>query len=620
MKRRNMITALGLAAAMVLSSLSPVCAEAVSEAADEAATEAAASDEAITIQLLCTSDIHGKYVPYDYALDVESLSGSMAQMSSCLQDVRGENSLLIDVGDSIQGNFADIFIEEPEHPFAQAVAKLDYDVWSLGNHEFNYGMDNLRNVMSQMGTEVLCGNVYDEQGDRLADAYTIVDVAGVKVGIIGMCTPNITRWDAANLAECTVTNPVDETKAAIEEIKDQCDVLVAAVHMSEDNEYDVYGSGATDLAEACPELDVILAAHGHKLVEGRYINDVLVTENTNAAKTMIEVDVTVEPDGEGGYTVVDRTSCSYDMSTYEPDQEVLDLLAWADEMAKEEAHTVIGQFVSDTLVPENEIAEIPQARIEETSLINLINEVQLYYTDADISATALFVENANLTKGDIRKCDLSLIYKYENTLYKIQMNGAQLKKWMEWTASFYNTYQDGDLTISFNADMPGFNYDMFYGVNYEVNIANEAGSRIENLTWPDGTPVEDDDVFTVALNNYRANSQLLQYGVVFEEGEELPTLLEMDVKGDIGGMRELIGDYIQNVKGGELEAPALNGNWKITGNDWDEEKHQQVVEMLADGTMSYETLENVEDGKSGSVISITEADLEAALAALDEAA
>ena len=96
------------------------------------------------------------------------------------------------------------------------------------------------------------------------------------------------------------------------------------------------------------------------------------------------------------------------------------------------------------------------------------------------------------------------------------MTGAQLKKYMEWTVSYYNTYKPGDLTISFSEDMRAYNYDMFQGVNYEINIANEVGSRIENLTWPDGTPVEDDDTFTIAVNNYRANSQLLTVGEVFQ--------------------------------------------------------------------------------------------------------
>ena len=283
-------------------------------------------------------------------------------------------------------------------------------------------------------------------------------------------------------------------------------------------------------------------------------------------------------------------------------------LSWADEKAKEDANQVVGKLVGGDLVPENEIEGIPQARIQETPLMDLINEVQLYYSGADVSAAALFADNANMKEGDIRKCDMSLIYKFGNTLYKLEMTGAQLKKYMEWSASYYNTFQEGDLTISFNPEMPGYLYDMFSGVTYDINISKEPGSRIENLKRMDGTEIMDDDVLTIAVNNYRATTQLLAPGAVYEEGEELPKLLEIDVRGELGGVREMIGDYIVNVKGGTLEVPEVTGNWKLTGYSWDEEKHEEAVNLINEGVIS------LESGDSTKVIngkSITEKDLEA---------
>ena len=145
---------------------------------------------------------------------------------------------------------------------------------------------------------------------------------------------------------------------------------------------------------------------------------------------------------------------------------------------------------------------------------------------------------------------------------------------------------------------------MFAGINYEINIANEPGSRIENLTWPDGTPVADDDEFDIAVNNYRAVSQLLAPGVIYEDGD-MPTLLEIDVRGDIGGVRELIRDYIVNVKGGII-VPACDINWRIIGNDWDDDLHRQAVELLADGKL---TISTSEDGRTSNVKAITEEDV-----------
>ena len=186
----------------------------------------------------------------------------------------------------------------------------------------------------------------------------------------------------------------------------------------------------------------------------------------------------------------------------------------------------------------------------------------MHYTGAAVSASALSGAGTNLKPGDIRKCDTAQIYKFSNTLYKLHMNGAQLKKYMEWSTGYFKTLESGDTAISINEEFPTYNYYMFAGVNYEVNLSREQGSRIENLTWPDGTPVRDEDEFDIAVNNYCANSQLLVPGVIYEDGEQLPVLIEMDVHGEIGGIRELILDYIRNVKGGVIH-PECDHNWKI---------------------------------------------------------
>lgn len=565
---------------------------------------AAEEAETMDLQILASSDTHGKFTTWDYALNAEDTSGSMVQMSTAIEALRNENTIVVDAGDTIQGNSAELFLEDDIHPMILAQNEIDYDVCVTGNHEYNYGMDVLRKILNQQEATPLVGNVYDENGEAVADDYTIIEKNGAKVAVIGMVTPNITRWDSVNLKDCTVTDPVEEVRAVIDEVQDEVDVMIAVVHMDIENEYELKGSGVRDLAEACPELDLIVAAHGHQLIEGEEINGVYVIENKNNAATLAEIHLELQKT-EDGWDVINRTSTSHTIGEYEVDEELDTMLEPYHERAIEDASIVIGKLEGGSLAPENEISEIPAAQIQDTALIDLINNVQLYYTDADISASALFIMEANLHEGDIRKCDTALVYKYANTLYKLEMTGAQLKKYMEWTVSYFNTYQPGDLTISFSEDMRAYNYDMFQGINYEINIANEAGSRIENLTWPDGTPVADDDVFTIAVNNYRASSQLLSAGEIFAEGEDLPVLLEMDVKGELGGVRELIGDYIVNVKGGTI-TPEVDNNWKITGNDWDEEAHAAAVELVNAGEL---TIESSADGRTPNVKAITENDI-----------
>lgn len=569
--------------------------------------QAATEDGIVDLQVLATSDLHGRFVPYDYAINMEDTSGSLAQVATVIKELKKDNpnTLLVDVGDTIQDNSADLFLDEKVHPMIEGMNLIGYDTWTFGNHEFNYGMDVLKNIMKQSKAKVLGGNIYNPDGTAVTDAYTIIEKDGIKIAIIGMVTPNITRWDAINLKDYKVTDPVEETKKVVNEIKDKVDVIIATEHMGETNEYAVKDSGVTDLANACPEIDVIVAAHEHKAVEGVMYNNVLTVENKNGAQTVAKIDIKLKKGADGKYTVVDRTSKLINTKEYAADADFVKALAKYDKVAKDDANVVIGRVEGADLVPANEIADIPQAQLQETAMINLINQVQMYYTGAEVSAAACFNTAANLKVGDIKKCDTALIYKYANTLYKLEMTGAQLKKYMEWSCAYYNTYHEGDLTISFNPDIRAYNYDMFSGVKYDVNVSKEPGNRIENLTRMDGTPIKANDKIIIAVNNYRANSHLLSYGTVYQKGEDLPKLLEIDVHGEIGGVRELIGDYIINVKKGII-TPELTGNWKITGNNWNEELHQKVAQLVAEGKV---TIPVSEDGRTPNVKAVTTKDI-----------
>ena len=132
---------------------------------------------------------------------------------------------------------------------------------------------------------------------------------------------------------------------------------------------------------------------------------------------------------------------------------------------------------------------------------------------------------------------------------------------------------------------------MFSGVNYEINIAKETGSRIEHLTWPDGTPVRDDDRFEIAVNGYCANSYLLQEGEIFQKGEELPQLLEADIHSEIGSIREMIGNYIQDVLHGDIR-PAAFRNWRLTGTEWDKALHKKAMRLVNEGKLQIPAAED----------------------------
>ena len=540
-----------------------------------AAEESVEEQETRTVRIIATSDLHGKFCPWDYALNAESTSGSMAQLATAIAKYRTEDTILVDAGDTIQANSAEIFLgSEDVHPMVRAMNALKYDVWVTGNHEYNFGIDTIKKTIGDLNCKALTGNVYDRDGKPIADGYTILEQNGVRIAVIGMVTPNIARWDASNLQGCSVTDPLEETRKIIEKIKGKYDVLVGVFHMGIENEYGLANSGVRDVLTKCPEFDVMVSSHEYTLIPSMDINGVLVVQNKFQAQTMSVIDLTLEKGSKNvksadtdrsseGWKLTSKSAESVTVADYEADPAMMELLAKYDARAREDAEEVIGRLEGGSLVPEGTESEpIPAALTQDTALIDLVNIVQMHYTGAAISASALSGEGTNLKPGDIRKCDTAQIYKFSNTLYKLHMNGAQLKKYMEWSTGYFKTAEPGDTAVSINEDFPTYTYYMFAGVNYEVNLSREPGSRIENLTWPDGTPVRDEDEFDIAVNNYCANSQLLVPGVIYEDGEQLPVLMEMDVHGEIGGIRELILDYIRNVKGGVIH-PECDQNWKI---------------------------------------------------------
>ena len=559
------------------------------------------------LQILATSDTHGRFLPWDYAANKADTSGSVAQQAAAIAQRRTPSTIVVDAGDTIQGNSAELFLQDEMHPMSAGMNAIGYDVWVTGNHEFNFGMDTLKRVIAQQKAKVLVGNVYAPDGTPLADGYTILNKQGVKVGVIGMVTPNITRWDSKNLEGWTVTNPVDECRKLTKQLRGQVDVLLGVMHMDPESEYGVYGSGARDLAEACPEFDVIVAAHGHRSVPGEMINGVLVVENSGNASTLSEIHLQLKRKWDGGWSIDQRTSEIVSMKDLPADAALSQQLAGYDARAKADAETLIGELRGGNMAPENDVVNIPQPMVQDTALLDFINEVQMYYTGAKVSATALTSMTSQMKEGPIRKCDTASIYTYQNTLYKLEMNGAQLRSFMEWSAGFFKTWVPGDLTVAFDPSTRYYLYDAFEGVNYEIDVSQEPGGRIRNLTWSDGSPVRDEEVFTVAVNNYRATTQLLIAADIFAPGEPLPKLLEIDVRGDLGGIRELLGEYIRTVKDGVIQ-PKVNNNWKLVGTNWDEAKRAQALKLLAEGKMP---LPGSSTSRTLPGAAVTEADLAA---------
>lgn len=532
-----------------------------------------------SIRIFSTSDTHGKFIGYDYPSDSVSTSGSLAQISTLVKENRTENTILVDVGDTIQGNSSIMFFDgDPVHPSIRAMNLMGYDAVVPGNHDFNYGIGMFQKQFSQLECPVICANVYYEDGSRIGLPYIIIERSGVKVGIIGTVTYLIEVWDAKIFEEAhmKVTVPLDEIKELAKELRPQVDVLVLATHMDCDIELKFPHTGTHEIAEQVPELDIILEGHGHKAIN-EYINGVLIVENKIQGKTVCCVDVDLEYGPDGKYHIVKKTGTVFETAEYAEDPAIVNdsVIAASHQQTVSDLNAVIFRLTNDYLAPPNRYEGMSEARLVDTALSRLINDAQKYFAKSQLSACSVVEDNANLYKGDIKRSDMILVYRYDNSLSKIQITGNQIRKYIEWCANYFDTFEKGDTSVAENPEIINLAYDIFSGLKYEIDISKPFGERVGEITLLDGTPLDPDGQYTMAVSTYRYTTHLMTYGIIFSEEDGLPVLLETGIGDDIGGIREMIAEYIVKVIGkpcadGTIEltleeVTPENANWRVIG-------------------------------------------------------
>lgn len=566
------------------------------------------------LRIMATSDIHNRFVAYDYATNGALTRGGFSRVASVIEKNRTENTLLIDNGDTIQGNSSFLFNKDEVQPMVKALNIMNYDTYTAGNHEFNYGMDYFGQLQKSFSGAFLTANVY--KGDpipenRVAKNYTIVEKNGIKTAVIGVVTPHIKRWDAANLEGYTVTNPYDEVKSAVAEIqaKQLSDVIAVSFHASIDGEYG--NDSAKELAKLVPEIDVIIAGHAHETRIEYTEDQTVIIEPGSYGSSVSLIDIPLVKK-DGAYSVNRKLMQASNISV---DSKVSELLLVTEHLAaeharaKEDASTVIGKLRGGNLVPENEIQGIPQSQLQDTAFIDLILDTQLEVAGKAIgtlpenvhhvSSAAIFNTTTNVREGQITKADVSKIYQFDNTLETISINGAMLKKFMEANMQYYNTFKQGDLTISFNEQVRAYNYDIFQGVSYDVNIAKPVGERVESLVYTDTKQlVLDTDTIYLTVNNYRASGLRNTY----PEFQTAPRIYESTGRS-VDLIRDMIAQKI--IKKKEIE-PTFNQNWKIVHPPVSALDYALVVKLVREGQLKVPVSQ---DGRTPNVRSITETDL-----------
>jgi 2',3'-cyclic-nucleotide 2'-phosphodiesterase (5'-nucleotidase family) len=518
------------------------------------------SPKRVYIVVLGTTDLHGNLFPVDYYTDKADNRG-LAKIGTLIKQFRKENQnvLLIDSGDTIQGTPLEYYHNkknnQPPDPMMLAMNALHYDAMTVGNHEYNFGLQVLEKARSEAEFPWLSANTYNKGTNQTHyKPYVIKEIAGVRIGVLGLTTPGIPNWEnAPNYAGLEFHEPLIEAKKWVPLLrrKERADVVVIAMHMGleqdlrtgEINPGQVTNENqAIAIAKQVPGIDLIFMGHTHRDFPSVLINGVQLIQANYWGRHLARVDLYLENAGPRWRVLarVARTIAVDDRVA--PDQELLKIGEPYDRETQAWLSRPIGESAAELTAAE--------ARFRDTAILDLIQRVQLETGKADVSMAAVFNPDARIAKGPVTVRDIAGLYVYENTLVVLEVTGQQLKDALEHSAKYFRPYEPGKSPAELvDEKIPAYNFDIAEGVTYVLNIAKPIGQRIENLQFQ-GKPLSPTQKLRLATNNYRVNGgggYTMYKGapVVYRSSEEI---------------RELIIDWVEHHKTIPTES---TNNWKI---------------------------------------------------------
>ena len=523
-------------------------------------SDAGSAAKRVHIVILGTTDLHGNLFPIDYYTDKPDNRG-LAKISTLVKQVRKENPnvMLIDSGDTIQGTPLEYYHNkknnEPRDPMMLAMSALNYDSMTVGNHEYNFGLQVLEKARREASFPWLSANTYDKGTDKTHyTPYIVKEIAGVRIGVLGLTTPGIPNWEnAPNYAGLEFREPLAEAQKWVPVLrtKERADVVMVAMHMGleEDLRTGEINPGqvpnenrAVAIAKQVPGVDFIFMGHTHRATPSVVINGVQLVQANYWGRHLARVDLYLENDGRGwrNYGRASRTVPVDDSVV--PDQQLLDIGQPYNSETQAWLSRPIGESALELTARDS--------RFRDTALLDLIQRVQLEAGQADVSMAAVFNPEARIAQGAVTVRDIAGLYVYENTLVVLEVTGQQVKDALEHSAKYFRPYEPGKSPAELvDEKIPAYNFDIAEGVNYVLNLAKPIGERIEKLEYQ-GKPLAPTQKVRLATNNYRVNG-----GGGYTMYKGAPVVYRSSVE-----IRELIIDWVERHK--TIPAEPTN-NWRI---------------------------------------------------------
>lgn len=556
-----------------------------------------AQEREVKLKVLQTSDVHGNYYSYDFIRRQEA-PGSLARVHALVQKERaayGDRLILLDNGDILQGqptayyyNYIDTVAP---HLTAEIMNFMGYDAGNMGNHDIETGRAVFDRWAGDCRFPVLGANIVDTAtGKPHFKPYEVLERDGVKVVVLGMITPAIPVWLSENLWQGLRFDDMEETaRRWMKTIREQerPDLVIGLFHAGKEARLmggQYRDNASVEVACRVPGFDVVLMGHDHTRECRKVCNvagdSVLVINPASNSLVVSQVDITLKL--RGGRVVekqIEGTLADTESSEVSP--------AFMQRFAPEYASAQ--DFVSKKIGTFTETISTRPAYFGPSAFVDLIHELQLAISGADISLAAPLSYDAEIRKGDITMGDMFSLYKYENMLYTMRLTGREIHGALEMSYGLWtNRMQSAaDPLLLFSekrregaADRASFknfsfNFDSAAGILYTVDVTKPEGEKVTILSLADGTPFEMDKVYKVAVNSYRGNGggELLTKGAGISQDELKKRIITSTDKD----LRYYLMRYIEQKK---VIAPRVLNHWKFVPEAWTKPASRRDYERL----------------------------------------
>lgn len=554
-----------------------------------------AKPRTVQIHFIETSDVHGCFFPYDY-ITRKPKAGTLARVSNYVRQLRekGDAVVLLDNGDILQGQpvcYFSNFVDTTETNIAGRVCNyMRYDAQTIGNHDVETGHHVYDAWKKAMDYPLLGANVVDRKtGEPYLRPYTIIERDGVRIAVIGMLTPAIPSWLGEELwSGLRFDDMVESARKWVAYVKanEHPDLVVGLFHSGKDNgitnaEYSENQS--LQVAEQVGGFDIVFFGHDHTRFSGDATNkdgkNVVLLDPANNALSIAQADVTLSL-SKGKWKVDSIDGHLVDITDTPVDGDFVAHFKDFTDKVQNYVGRQIGTLKHDI--------HSRDAFFGPSAFNDLIHNLQLEITGAQISITAPLQFNTKLTQGPIYVSDMFNLCRFENQLYVMRLTGKEIRKHLEMSYDqWVNTMRSPNdhlllLSNSTRGDQQRlgfknytFNFDSAAGIDYIVDVTKPDGEKVEILRMSDGQPFDENKWYKVAVNSYRANGG----GELLTRGAGIPrdSLQARIIWKSQYDLRHYLIDWISRQP--EFN-PQPGHNWKFVPEDWTTEAAKRDSELL----------------------------------------